>query len=186
MSDVLSPTPPVLCLSTGVPDSPRIGHAHAGPHHRVGQRGGFLRRHAAQQDGHQQRGRLVVGQRAVGDAGHEGVDGGPVEHPAIPFLPYQVDRAHVEGVRSLKADSTILEFARIPREPLRTIASERSEMIRSCPIRRRLPRSRPTPPAAWPSSRASARRRRAPCRSIRAATPRSASRCRGSSRRRRS
>ena len=41
-SDVLSPTPPVLCLSTGDRRRARVVDAHAGAHHRVGQRRGLL------------------------------------------------------------------------------------------------------------------------------------------------
>ena len=37
-----------------------VGH-NTGAHHRLGEAGGFLRRHAAQEDGHEQRGRLVIG-----------------------------------------------------------------------------------------------------------------------------
>ena len=65
-------------------------------------RGGFLGRHAAQEDGHEQRRGLVIGETAVGNGGHKEVDGGPIEHSAIPFLTYQVDRAHVLGIETVK------------------------------------------------------------------------------------
>ena len=74
ISDVLSPTPPVLCLSTFTPGNVAQVDADARVHHRVGEPRGFLRRHAAQQDRHQQRRRLVVGQRAGGDAVDEEAD----------------------------------------------------------------------------------------------------------------
>ena len=73
-SDVLSPTPPVLCLSTLTPGMADRSSRDARPHHGVGQPGRLLRRHPAQHDGHEQRGGLVVGERAVGDAGHEELD----------------------------------------------------------------------------------------------------------------
>ena len=40
----------------------------AGMQHGVGERGGFLARHAAQHDGHEPRGHLVIGNAAVGTA----------------------------------------------------------------------------------------------------------------------
>ena len=74
----------------------------------------FLGRHPPQEDGHQERRGLVVGKRAARHTGNEEVDGGAIEHAAIPFLPYQIDRAHGEVPGPPKAASTILEFARIP------------------------------------------------------------------------
>ena len=47
---------------------------HARVHHRLGEAGGLFRRHAAQEDGHEQRGRLVIGPFAPHDPVHEGGD----------------------------------------------------------------------------------------------------------------
>ena len=51
-------------------------------------------RHAPQQDGHQQRRRLVVGQAAVGNPVDEVINLGAVQDPAVPLMPYQVDCTH--------------------------------------------------------------------------------------------
>ena len=95
MSDVLSPTPPVLCLSTAIPATSG-SDAHAGPDHGVGQRGRLLGRHAADADGHEQRGGLVVGQRAVGYGRDEGLDVGAIERAAVPLVADQIDGTHAE------------------------------------------------------------------------------------------
>ena len=71
-----------------------IFNANTGADHRIGQRRGLFGRHSAQQDRHQQRGRLIVGQAAVGYAGNKKVDGGAIERTPIPLVSYQVDRAH--------------------------------------------------------------------------------------------
>ena len=75
-------------VDTGVFD------AHSGTNHRVGQRGGFIGRHVPQQDRHQQRRCLVVGQTAVGHTGDKKVDVGAIERTTIALLSYEIDRAH--------------------------------------------------------------------------------------------
>ena len=72
-SDVLSPTPPVECLSTF-----RAGNAAEIEHfarvqHGFGERGGFGGCHAAPNHGHQPSGKLVVGNGAVRGAINEKV-----------------------------------------------------------------------------------------------------------------
>ena len=74
ISDVLSPTPPVECLSAfGLANVGEVEDV-AGLQHRLGQ--GLLLGvvHAVQVDGHQQRADLVVGDAAAGDAVDEEVD----------------------------------------------------------------------------------------------------------------
>ena len=69
MSDVLSPTPPVLCLSTLMPGIRRGRRARrSAPSRRSARRS--PRRHAAQHDRHEQRRNLVIGQPAGRDAAH--------------------------------------------------------------------------------------------------------------------
>ena len=67
ISDVLSPTPPVLCLSTFSPGRCGQVDLDAGMDHRLGQVGGLLGGHPAQDDGHQQGRDLVLGPAPVGD-----------------------------------------------------------------------------------------------------------------------
>ena len=93
-SDVLSPTPPVLCLSTFRPASRLQVEPGAGVGHGLGQPGRFLVAHPPQDDRHQQGRDLVVGPRPVRGAGDEMVDLGPVQGLAVAFLPDDVDRTH--------------------------------------------------------------------------------------------
>ena len=58
---------------------------HTGPHHRFGEAGGFLRRHAAQEDGHEQGGRLVIGPLAPHHALHERRDFVAGQRMAVAF-----------------------------------------------------------------------------------------------------
>ncbi len=64
---------------------------------------GFVERHAAQHDGHEQRGDLVVGPRAVRRARDERADRVAVERAAIAFLANDIDRPHggasIVGIR---------------------------------------------------------------------------------------
>ena len=92
--EILSPTPPVECLSIfarlmrdrSITSPERvIASAHVASS-RVGQ--------AAEEDRHQHRGDLVVGDRAVGDAGDERADLGVVERAAVALLADQLDRKH--------------------------------------------------------------------------------------------
>ena len=64
ISDVLSPTPPVLCLSTGDAGDVRDSRTRT-PERTIASVSAAVSsaRHAAQDDRHQQGGRLVVGQR---------------------------------------------------------------------------------------------------------------------------
>ena len=93
----MSPTPPVECLSTGDRRRTRRGRAVARLHHRVGQDGRLVERHAAQDDRHEQRGDLVVGPRSVGDAGDERADRVGAERAAVAFLADEIDRAHARA-----------------------------------------------------------------------------------------
>jgi hypothetical protein len=43
---------------------------------------------------HQQGGRLVIRQAAVGHSRDKEVDGGAVERTAVPLLTYEIDRPH--------------------------------------------------------------------------------------------
>ena len=63
---VLSPTPPVECLSTTLrPSAAAEVERAAAADHRVGERVRLRRRHAAEEDGHAERGQLVVGDLAA-------------------------------------------------------------------------------------------------------------------------
>ena len=63
---VLSPTPPVECLSTTLrPSAVAEIERPAAADHRVGERIRLRRRHAAEVDGHAERGQLVVGDLAA-------------------------------------------------------------------------------------------------------------------------
>ena len=86
MSEVLSPTPPVLCLSTGdagrAPDrSTRTPERTIASVSAAVSSAVMPRRTIAMSsaDG------LVVGQAAVGHAGDEAIDVGAIERAAIPF-----------------------------------------------------------------------------------------------------
>ena len=70
--------------------------ANAGIDHRVGQRGGFVGCHSAQNDRHQQRRRLIIGQRAVRDAVDEEADLVASQRTAVPLLHDHVNGAHLE------------------------------------------------------------------------------------------
>ena len=67
--EILSPTPPVECLSILARAMPRQVEDVARAHHRVGPRRELAVVEAAEEDRHQHRGDLVVGDLAVGDAG---------------------------------------------------------------------------------------------------------------------
>ena len=95
--DTLSPTPPVLCLPTFTPGNVGEIHALARPQHRVGEPGGFLRRHAPPHDRHQERRYLVVGDRAVAGPLHERVDGFPVEGVPVALPRDDVGEPHQPG-----------------------------------------------------------------------------------------
>ena len=94
ISDVLSPTPPVLCLSTFDAGDGRQVDRDPGSHHGLGQPGRLLGRHPPEDDGHQQGGGLVVGQRAVGDAGHEELDRLARQRLAVALGANDVGRTH--------------------------------------------------------------------------------------------
>ena len=68
--------------------------ADAGSHHRVGELRGLVGRHAAQHDRHQQRGGLIVGNGAVGDARDEIFDLAATECSAVALAADNVDRSH--------------------------------------------------------------------------------------------
>ena len=70
---------------------------HAGMHHRVGQTLRFLGVHAAEENRHQQRRRLVIGQRASRDPGDEKLNVGAAQDATVAFFPDDVDRAHGAG-----------------------------------------------------------------------------------------
>ena len=74
MMDTLSPTPPVLCLPTLMPGKIREIDALPGPDHGVRQEPRLLGIHAAEHDGHEQRGGLVVGHPSVHDPADEQID----------------------------------------------------------------------------------------------------------------
>ena len=63
---ILSPTPPVECLSAVGRDSAGEVHPLAGGDHRGGPAGDLARGHAVEQDRHGERGHLLVGDRAAG------------------------------------------------------------------------------------------------------------------------
>ena len=63
---------------------------------------GFVERHAAQHDRHQQRGDLIVGPRSVGRAGDERADRVGVERAAVALLADEIDRAHARAKYSGK------------------------------------------------------------------------------------
>ena len=65
-----------------------------GSRHRVGPRRELAIVEPAEEDRHQHRGLLVVGQAAVGDARDERADLGVLEHAAVPLLADQLDREH--------------------------------------------------------------------------------------------
>jgi hypothetical protein len=58
--EVLSPTPPVLCLSTFTPGMSERSTREPEAHHGIGEHRCLLRGHAAQQNGHQQGRGLIV------------------------------------------------------------------------------------------------------------------------------
>ena len=66
----------------------------AGIDHRAGEMGRLGRIHAAEEDRHEQGGRLVVGPAPIGDAAHEGIDLDVVETMAVTLLAQDVDRTH--------------------------------------------------------------------------------------------
>ena len=96
---ILSPTPPVECLSTnasGLPSRRRSAEVQplAGVHHRRRPAGDLGRRHPAQEDRHQQRRHLLVGHPAVGVGVDHPVDRRVRQHAAVALGPD--DRRRVE------------------------------------------------------------------------------------------
>jgi hypothetical protein len=77
-------------------DAGEIGvlDADSRANHCVGKRGGLLGRHAPEDDRHQQRSGLVIGNSAVSDPADDEVDFGAPERTAIPLLTNEVNRAH--------------------------------------------------------------------------------------------
>ena len=114
-------------------DWPSKLDADAGSHHRVGELRGLLGRHAAQHDGHQQRGGLVVGNGAVGDARDEIFDLAATERSAVALAADDVDRSHsgnnIRMTAPERGTATIAPDDRTPRRPVRARAR--------CSMRRR-------------------------------------------------
>ena len=96
-SDVLSPTPPVLCLPTFTPASARQIDAAARSDHRIGQPAGLLGVEPAEEDRHQQRRGLVIGNLPSGHTRHERVDLVARQPAAIALADDQIDDAHEGG-----------------------------------------------------------------------------------------
>ena len=99
--EILSPTPPVECLSTfarAIADrsmtSPErvIASAHVASSRSV---------EALEEDRHQHRRDLVVGDRAVGEARDEEADLGVVERATVALLADQLDGKHQYGPMKL-------------------------------------------------------------------------------------
>ena len=66
----------------------------ARPHHGVGEPAGLLIAHPLQHDRHQERRRLIVGHRAIGDPAYERFDVGLREAVAVAFAGDDVDETH--------------------------------------------------------------------------------------------
>ena len=96
---VLSPTPPVECLSTAT--LPRRGgrEPFVGVAHGEGEGAGFVEREAAQKGGHEPGGELFGGNGAGGCAGDEEADLAVVERAAVAFFADEVDGVKGGGVR---------------------------------------------------------------------------------------
>ena len=94
ISDTLSPTPPVECLSTFMPGMAERSITSPGMQHQIGEGGGLPVGHAAEVDGHEQRRHLVIRQlvlRIRRDEPPEFIRG---QLAAVPFLAYQFNRIH--------------------------------------------------------------------------------------------
>ena len=175
-SDVLSPTPPVLCLSTLTPGIVAEIDADARVDHRVGQPGGLLRGHAAQENRHQQRRRLIVGQGAGGDAVDEEPDLVAAERPPVPLRDDDVDGAHPAGsisrlarwladrARASTTSSRLSADMSIRGSAAASLQRPASAIINQCPRCRSSPRSSHRVCSAW---RGRCSSRRATGRSIR-------------------
>ena len=68
---VLSPTPPVECLSTFTPGTGRQVHRFAGAQHAFREPADFAVGHPREEDGHQESRHLIVGNFAAGVAFHQ-------------------------------------------------------------------------------------------------------------------
>ena len=100
MREVLSPTPPVECLSTAA--GPGRDQSSLSPERTIApvRCGRLVGVHAAQDDGHEQGGELVVGPGAVGGAVDEGVDLVGGQGVPVALLADDVDGTHGRGSRT--------------------------------------------------------------------------------------
>src|SRR5436309_5066610 len=95
--EVLSPMPPVECLSTFFAEDFGMVEDFSGVQHHFGERRELGAVHAADPHRHQPRGHLVIRNVAARIAGNEKINFFAGKFPGITFLADQVDGAHAFG-----------------------------------------------------------------------------------------
>ena len=93
---VLSPTPPVECLSTLTPGIAGQIHGVAGAQHALGQAADFAVGHAGEEDGHQEGRHLIIGNFAAGVSVHQELNLFGSEFFAVALALDQVNCTHYE------------------------------------------------------------------------------------------